>query len=59
MDRKRFWLNPNESVGYGHPKINQLRNEDNDGVYLNVDKKFKINCDIDENDYVISKKSKL
>ena len=23
--RKRFWLNPNESVGYGHPKINQVR----------------------------------
>ena len=30
MDRKRFWLNHNGSVGYENPMINQLRNEDND-----------------------------
>ena len=59
MDRKRFWLNPNESVAYGHPKINQLRNQDNDDVNENLDKKRKISYESHENDHVISKKSKF
>ena len=52
MDRERFWLNPNESVGYGHPKINQVRKEDKDDVYLELDKKRKISHDFHENDRV-------
>ena len=59
MDSKRFWLNSIQSVGYGHPKINQLRNQDNHGVDVNLDKKRKISYDTHENDHVISKKSKL
>ena len=59
MDRKRFWLNSNESVGYSHPKINQVRNEDNDDLYLELDRKRKIINDSDENDWVNSKKSKF
>ena len=39
MNRKRFWLNPNESVGYGHSKINQVHIEDNGVVYLKSDEK--------------------
>ena len=39
MVRKRFWLNLNESVAYGHPKINQFRNQDIVGVYVNLNKK--------------------
>ena len=34
-----FCLDPNESVAYGHPKNNQLRNQDNDGDNLNLNKK--------------------
>ena len=37
-DRKRFWLNPNESAAYGHPKIDQLRDHDIYGVNVNLDK---------------------
>ena len=59
MDRKRFWLNPNESAAYGHPKINQLRNQENDGVNVKLDKKRKISYVSDENYYVISKNSKF
>ena len=39
IDRKHFWLNPNESVAYGHSKINQLRIQNNDGVNLKLNKK--------------------
>ena len=59
MDCKRFWLNPNESVGYGHPKINQVRKENNDEVYLGLDKKRIIANDFHENDLVNSKKFKF
>ena len=39
MDRKHFWLSPNRSVGYEQPVTNQVRNDDNDEVYLSLDKK--------------------
>ena len=59
MDRKRIWLNANKSVGYGHPKTNQFPKEDNDDVYLELDKKCK-NCHVfDQNDWVKCKKSKF
>ena len=59
MDRKRFLLNSNESVTYGHSKINQLRNQDNDGVNLNLNKKRNISYDSDKNDHVVSKKQHI
>ena len=59
MDRKSFWLNPNESVSQGHPKVNQLHNQHNDGVNLNLDKKRKYIYDSDENDHVVIKESKF
>ena len=48
MDRERFWLNPNDSVAQGHPKINQLRNQDNDGVNVNLIKKRQVSYDSDK-----------
>ena len=49
MNRKRFWLKPNESVGYGHLKVNQVHIEDNDDVYSELDKKRKTSHDFDGN----------
>ena len=59
MDRKRFWLDRNESTGYGHPKINQVRKEDNDEGYLELDKKRKISSNFNQNDRINCKKSKF
>ena len=59
MDSKRFCLNPNQSVAYGHPKINQLRIRDNDDVNVNLDKKRKFSYNRHENRHFISKKSKF
>ena len=49
----------NESFAYGHLKINQLRNQDNDSDNLNLDKKRRIIYDTDEKDRVFSKQSKF
>ena len=38
MNRKYFWLNPNESVDYGRPKINLVCNEGKSELCLNLDK---------------------
>jgi len=59
MDRKRFWLCPNRSVGYGHPVTNQFRGEDSVEVYLNLDKKRKISRNREENYLINCKKSKF
>ena len=59
MDCKLFWLNRNESTGYGHPKINQVRKEDKDEVYLELDKTRKISSDFNQNDRINCKKSKF
>ena len=45
MVSKRFRLYSIHSVGYGHPKIIQLRNQDNHGINVNLDKKRKISYD--------------
>ena len=58
MDRKRNWLNANESGGYGYAKINKFPKEDNDDVYLKLDEKRKISHDFDENNRIKCKKSK-
>ena len=55
----KHWLNSIESVGYGHPKINQLRNQDNHGLNVNLDKKRKNSYHSDENTDVNRKKSKF
>ena len=52
MERKRIWLSANESVGYGHPKSNQVQSEENDNVYLELDKKHKTSHDFDHNNWV-------
>ena len=57
MDRKRIWLNANESVGYGHPNVNQFP-KDSDDSYLEPDKKRTISQDFDQNDWVKCKMSK-
>ena len=59
MDRKRFWLNPNESVGYSQIKINQVHMKDNGQVNLKTDKKRKNSHDNDEFYHVISKTCKF
>ena len=59
IDSKRFWLNPNELVVCSHPKIDEVRKENKDDVYLELDGRRKISPEFEENDGVNCRKSKF